>query len=121
MVRFIDAHRGTYEVEPICRVVGIAPSTCSEQQARTRDPARLPARAQRDAALRPESTRVWEATRRRSGAKNVWKELRRDDRALEGPLVHHSDSGSQYLAIRYTDRLLWHRVVRREPRRCLRQ
>jgi len=28
------------------------------------------------------------------------------DRDLDGPLVHHSDRGSQYLAIRYTDRLL---------------
>jgi putative transposase len=28
------------------------------------------------------------------------------DRALDGPLVHHSDRGAQYLAIRYTDRLL---------------
>jgi putative transposase len=28
------------------------------------------------------------------------------DRAVDGPLVHHSDRGSQYLAIRYTDRLL---------------
>jgi transposase InsO family protein len=27
------------------------------------------------------------------------------DRDLDGPLVHHSDRGSQYLAIRYTDRL----------------
>jgi transposase InsO family protein len=28
------------------------------------------------------------------------------DRDLDGPLVHHSDRGVQYLAIRYTDRLL---------------
>jgi transposase InsO family protein len=28
------------------------------------------------------------------------------DRALDGPLVHHSDRGVQYLAIRYTERLL---------------
>ncbi len=28
------------------------------------------------------------------------------DRDLDGPLTHHSDRGSQYLAIRYTDRLL---------------
>ena len=27
------------------------------------------------------------------------------DRETDGPLVHHSDRGSQYLAIRYTDRL----------------
>lgn len=77
-VRFVEDHRATYGVEPICRVVGLAPSTYYEQQARTRDPARLPARAQRDAALQPEITRVWEATRRRYGAKKVWKELRRE-------------------------------------------
>jgi putative transposase len=28
------------------------------------------------------------------------------DRAIDAPLVHHSDRGSQYLAIRYTERLL---------------
>lgn len=28
------------------------------------------------------------------------------DRDTDAPLVHHSDQGSQYLAIRYTDRLL---------------
>ncbi len=27
------------------------------------------------------------------------------DRAIDGPLVHHSDRGSQYLSIRYTERL----------------
>ena len=27
MVAFIDAHRGTYGVEPICAVLPIAPST----------------------------------------------------------------------------------------------
>jgi putative transposase len=82
VVRFIDTPRTAYGVEPICRVVGIAPSPYYEQQARPRDPARLPARTQRDAALRPEITRVWEATRRRYGAKKVWKELRREGRVV---------------------------------------
>jgi len=49
MVAFIDAHRAAYGVEPICAVLPIAPSTYHEQKARERDPARLPARAQRDA------------------------------------------------------------------------
>ena len=31
MVQFIDAHRETYGVEPICREVPIAPSTYVEQ------------------------------------------------------------------------------------------
>jgi len=82
MVAFIDAHRAAYGVEPICAVLPIAPSTYHEQKARERDPARLPARAQRDAALRPEITRVWEATRRRYGGKKVWKELRREGRVV---------------------------------------
>ena len=212
MGTFIDAHRARYGVEPICRVLPIAPSTYYLYKARQADPSRLPARAQRDAALRPEIVRVWEATRRRYGGKKVWKELRREgrtvarctvvrlygamglqgvvrgrrvkttipqlaadrpldlvqrnftatrpnqlwvsdftyvatwrgfvyvafvtdafsrrivgwrastsmrsdlaldaleqalyDRETDGPLVHHSDRGSQYLAIRYTDRLL---------------
>ena len=54
MVRFIDEHRATYGVEPICEVLPIAPSTYYEQKARAADPTRLPKRAQRDAELRVE-------------------------------------------------------------------
>jgi len=212
MVRFVDDHRGPYGVEPICAVLPIAPSTYHEQKARQADPSQLPKRAQTDAVLQPEIVRVWEATRRRYGAKKVWKALGREgrtvarctverlyrglglrgiirgrwvqttrpdglaerpldlvqrdftatrpnqlwvsdftyvatwrgfvyvafvtdafsrrivgwrastsmrsalaldaleqalyDRATDGPLIHHSDRGSQYLAIRYTERLL---------------
>lgn len=213
MVRFIDAHREAYGVEPICAVLPIAPSTYYETKARERDVTRRSARSRRDATLMPAIRRVWEATRRRYGAKKVWKELLREgvrvarctvarlfkamglrgvlrgrrrrwavvaeaqahrpqdlvqrnftatrpnqlwvsdftyvatwrgfvyvafvidafsrrivgwratttlrtdlaldaleqalyDRDLDGPLVHHSDRGVQYLAIRYTDRLL---------------
>lgn len=78
MVGFIDTHRGAYGVEPICAVLPIAPSTYYAQQARAADPTRQPARAQRDAALRLEITRVWRANRRVYGAKKVWKQLRRE-------------------------------------------
>jgi len=78
MVRFIDTHREAYGVEPICAVLPIAPSTYYEQKARQADPTCLPARAQREAALRPESTRVLQANRRVYGAKKVWKQLRRE-------------------------------------------
>jgi putative transposase len=77
-VAFVDAHREQYGVEPICRVVPIAPSTYYEQKARAADPSRLPARAQRDECLRPEITRVWRANRRVYGAKKVWKQLNRE-------------------------------------------
>jgi putative transposase len=82
MVRFIDAHREGYGVEPICAVLPIAPSTYYEQKARQADPSRLPARTHRDAALRPEITRVYQATRCRYGAKKVWMELLRESRVV---------------------------------------
>ena len=52
MIAFIDDHRGVYGVEPICRVLPIAPSTYHAHAARRADPGRLPPRARRDAALR---------------------------------------------------------------------
>jgi putative transposase len=78
MVGFIDAHRETYGVEPICAVLPIAPSTYYEQKARQADPRRQPARVQREARLRPEIQRVWQANRRVYGAKKVWKQLNRE-------------------------------------------
>jgi len=58
MIAFIDDHRGAYGVEPICEVLPIAPSTYHTHGARRADPSRLPARAKRDASLRPEIARV---------------------------------------------------------------
>lgn len=60
MIGFIDDHHSAYGVEPICKVLPIAPSTYRAQAARRRDPARLPARARCDAALMPEIARVFE-------------------------------------------------------------
>jgi hypothetical protein len=54
MIAFIDDHRPVYGVEPICRVLPIAPSTYYEHAARRRNPTRLPARARRDEVLRTE-------------------------------------------------------------------
>ena len=41
MVSFIDAHRDAHGVEPICRVLPIAPSTYHDRLAKRVDPARL--------------------------------------------------------------------------------
>ncbi len=60
MKAFIDDHRAVYGVEPICRVLPIAPSTYRAHAACAADPSRASARVRRDAALRPEITRVWE-------------------------------------------------------------
>jgi hypothetical protein len=47
MISFLDDHRETYGVEPICRVLPIAPSTYHEHAARRREPARRSERAKR--------------------------------------------------------------------------
>jgi hypothetical protein len=48
MTAFIDEHREDYGVEPICRVLPIAPSTYDEHAARKADPDRRSARERRD-------------------------------------------------------------------------
>ena len=82
MIAFIDDHREVYGVEPICNVLPIAPSTYRVQAARRRDPAKLPARAQRDAALMPEIARVFEENFRVYGVRKVWRQLKREGHDL---------------------------------------
>ena len=59
MIAFIDDHRGAYGVEPICRVLPIAPSTYHAHAARRADPDTAPARTRRDVVLRQHIRRVW--------------------------------------------------------------
>lgn len=78
MVSFIDAHRAEHGVEPICAQLPIAPSTYYAHKAREAAPERLPARVQRDQALRVEIQRVWEENFRVYGARKVWRQLKRE-------------------------------------------
>lgn len=78
MVKFIDAHRGVYGVEPICSVLPIAPSTYYEQKRRQSDPGRLPRRAKRDEVLRGHIRRVWEENFEVYGIRKVWRQLKRE-------------------------------------------
>jgi transposase InsO family protein len=82
MVGFIDDHRDTYGVEPICRVLPIAPSIYHEHKARQADPSRLPERAVRDAGLREEIERAWKENRSVYGARKVWLQLKREGFAV---------------------------------------
>lgn len=78
MTAFIDDHRQTYGVEPICKVLPIAPSTYYRHAARQADPGKAPVRVQRDAQLCTAIQRVWEANRRVYGARKVWRQLQRE-------------------------------------------
>jgi len=78
MIGFIDDHRGEYGVEPICKVLPIAPSTYHAHVARRRDPSRLSHRALRDAALKMEVCRVFEENFQVYGVRKVWRQLKRE-------------------------------------------
>jgi transposase InsO family protein len=78
MKAFIDEHRDTYGVEPICKELPIAPSTYHAHAALCADPSRLSARAQRDSVMRSEIRRVWEENFQVYGIRKVWRQLRRE-------------------------------------------
>jgi transposase InsO family protein len=78
MVQFIDEHRETYGVEPICAQLPIAPSVYYEAKAREKDPGRNPARVARDAELREAIERVWKENFGVYGARKVWLQLNRE-------------------------------------------
>jgi putative transposase len=78
MVRFIDDHRQTYGVEPICRVLPIAPSPYFRRTAEERGPTRRPARAQQDAVLRAIIRRIWTENHQVYGPRKVWRQMGRE-------------------------------------------
>ena len=78
MITFIDDHRGTHGVEPICKVLPIAPSTYHEHVAQRRDPSRLSVRAKADLALKPEIARVFTENFEVYGVRKVWRQLKRE-------------------------------------------
>ena len=82
MIRFIKEHRGVCGVEPICRVLQIAPSTFYAHLAIERDPDLASDRAKRDAQLRPTMKQVWEDNRSVYGARKLWRAMLREGHDL---------------------------------------
>src|SRR5213592_1165363 len=79
MVSFIDDHRKTYGVEPICRVLPIAPSTYFRCKAEQRDPTKRSARAQHDEELRAIIRRIWTEHHQVYGPRKVWRQMGREN------------------------------------------
>ena len=82
MIAVIDDHREVDGVEPICRVLPIAPSTYHEHAAKRRDPTRRSERAKRDEMLKGEVQRVFDENFRVYGVRKVWRQLGRDGIAV---------------------------------------
>lgn len=78
MVSFIDDHRDVYGVEPICRVLPIAPSTYHAHSARRLDPTTAPPWVRCDNELRRSIRRVFDEDFRVYGVRNIWRQMSRE-------------------------------------------
>jgi transposase InsO family protein len=78
MISFIDEHRSVLGVEPICKLLPIAPSTYYETLAKRTDVDRLSVRARNDMAMKVEIRRVFNENFRVYGVRKVWRQLQRE-------------------------------------------
>jgi putative transposase len=77
MIAYIDRNKHRYGVEPICRVLAIAPSTYYQAKRRP-----LSARVLRDTELKAEIARVHAEHFGVYGARKVWRQLHREGIAV---------------------------------------
>lgn len=82
MIAFIDDHRCVHGVGPICRVLGIAPSTFYHFKAVERDPELASDRARQDRLDMAAIQQAFDGSRNRYGARKVWHQLRREGRDI---------------------------------------
>ena len=76
MVDFIDDHKPQYGVEPICRVLPIAPSTYYRAKELEFSPEKRSQRSQHDDFYLNEIKRIWQDSKCRYGTRKVWKQLK---------------------------------------------
>ena len=71
MIAFIDDHRATHGVEPIYKILPIAPSTYHARAAQRADPSLLSARARRNLVLKDEINRIFNENFAVYGARKI--------------------------------------------------
>lgn len=76
MVDFIDDHKKNYGIEPICRVLPIAPSTYYRAQDLSDNPHKRSLRSQHDDFYISEIRRIWQDSKCRYGARKVWQQMK---------------------------------------------
>ena len=82
MTGFVDAYRDDHGVEPICRVLAIAPSTYHERVRFREHPEMASLRTRRDAMLMQEIKRVFDENFQAYGARKIWHQLLREGHGL---------------------------------------
>lgn len=78
MISFVDAYRDQHGVEPICKLLPIAPSTYHAHVARRAAPETAPARVKKDAWLMAEIRRVFDENFQVYGVRKIWRQMKRE-------------------------------------------
>ena len=78
MIAFIEEHRKVFGVEPICRVLPIAPATFHRHAAIARNPDLASDRARQDTQDFEKVKEVHDKSKGRYGARKIWHQLRRN-------------------------------------------
>ena len=73
----MENHVGDYGVEPMCRVLRIAPSSWHEHAVRKADPEKRPQRARTDEVLSKKIRQVFNANFGVYGVRKIWRQLTR--------------------------------------------
>lgn len=77
MNAYIDQHRDSCGIEPICKVLQIVPSAYRRRAARQRNPQLRSTRPKHEEVLMLEIECVWQANLRICRADKIWKQLNR--------------------------------------------
>ena len=78
MIAFVDDRREVHGVEPIRRMLPVAPATYYAHVARRADPAKASPRTRRGLVLMEQIRRVHDANFGVYGARKVWRQLGRE-------------------------------------------
>jgi putative transposase len=78
MYALVDKQRHAHGVEPMCKVLQIAPSGYRAYAAKRADPTRCCARLKRDEVLRTQIERIWQVNFKVYGADKVWHQIKRE-------------------------------------------
>ena len=82
MIAFVEDQRSVFGVGPICRVLGIAPSTFYAFKAVERDPDLASNRVRQDRLDMAAIEQAFDNSRGRYGARKIWRQLHREGRTI---------------------------------------
>lgn len=82
MLDFIDEHKAQYGVEPICKLLPIAPSTYYRQLYLNAHPEKCSKRVLHDQHHAEQIKRVWQESAGRYGVRKVWQQLKREGHSI---------------------------------------